>query len=308
MPIRTRKYGQFRYGGADDGMTAMWNGQFGRSVLRQQWLRYVILAMSFTCVGFCGATEREQSRGGDSGGLKVAQSGGGATPNIGRVPEKIRATTFDGVPLDEPIHIELRGVRLSVPAGCLWPWPTHSMRKRVNEGKELAFDFWMPDRRCPSVGPISYTGYRPLESGRHSVGPDAHIVKVRTLMPVTLSEQGYVSPDRAFQNRISLFGPSTFSFHEEPFGLVRFWQHDWPHPSPQPFTDYRHREGTDPQILLKCTPPHAKPPFPSCDGRVHFAKDNLGFFLHFSRDRLTEWQEIVTAVRDLFVSWRDIPK
>lgn len=264
------------------------------------------LFLVLVCKGLCEAGAQETGSTARLGPLVLAQ-------RIEKMPSwtsqlrEIRTTTDQGVPLDELIHFRLRGYRLRVPAGYLWPWPLQSMRNRINELNEIAFEFWMPDRRYPTINPISIVGFRPREQARGEPVPDAHIVRVRSLMPIKADDQGYISPERAFHNFTKRFGVSSYSFLEEPFGLVRFWQHDWPYPHQPPFIDYRHREGSSLHVLLKCAPPHLKLPFPGCEGRVHFTSEGLGFFVHFSRDRLHEWREITTAVRDLFNSWKVAP-
>jgi hypothetical protein len=215
-----------------------------------------------------------------------------------------RVTTDSGIPLDEPIQIRVRDVLLRVPAGYLWPWPDRSLRDRVNEWKALAFDFWMPDRRYLEINNLSLLSYRPKERGRDEPLPDAYVVEVTTLAPAKLEEPDYISPEKRFKNVTSGSDISSYSFQEEPFGLVRFWRNDWPYPKLEPFVDYRHRQGADPQVLLRCTPPREKVPNPSCMGEIHFVAEELGFFVRFSRDRLPEWRGIVDAVRDLFRSWK----
>src|SRR5262245_58680524 len=61
--------------------------------------------------------------------------------------DQIRTTTYDGIPLDEPIQIRFGRGLLRIPAGYLAPWPKLGARNRVNEASRLAFNFWMPSRR-----------------------------------------------------------------------------------------------------------------------------------------------------------------
>jgi hypothetical protein len=126
------------------------------------------------------------------------------------------------------------------------------------------------------------------------------------LKPTKLDEAGYISPEQGFRNLTSIGNAtiSSYSFQDEAFGLVRFWRRD--HPLP-PFIDYRHKNGTDPQALIKCTPPHRTSPNPLCSGRFHFVADDLAFFVSFPREELSHWHDIVSAVRDLFTSWQSRP-
>jgi hypothetical protein len=219
---------------------------------------------------------------------------------------QLRSMTDTGVPLDEPILVRLRDVPLRVPAAYLWPWPSQAMRNRVNDLQEIGFSFWMPERRHLETNPLSLLSFRPKEPGRDEPSPDAYVVEVRQLQPVKLDEPGYISPEQRFRNLTSISGLSSYSFEEEPFGLVRFWRHDWPHKQPESFLNYRNVEASDPQIELRCTPVHRTTAVnPLCDGTVHFATDGLGFYVRFSIRDLPRWREIAFAVRDLFKSWKD---
>jgi hypothetical protein len=219
----------------------------------------------------------------------------------------VQTRTSEGVPLDEPILIRLKGMLLRIPAGYLWPWPTQRMRNRVNDTKDLDFDFWMPDRRYPTRQSSSYVGVRPKERGRGEPPPDAYVVWVRQLQPIGLDEPGYISPEKGFRNLTSLAGIASYSFKEEEFGLVQFWRHHQPNPLLDSALQYRHPEGSDPQVLLHCTPPHETPPFPGCNGTIHLVAGDLAFFIHFPRSDLPHWREIVLAVSDLFKSWQAGP-
>jgi hypothetical protein len=224
---------------------------------------------------------------------------------------QVMTVTNDGVALNERILIRARGVSLRVPAGYLSPWPTKNMRNRMNEQKGIAFNFWMPDRRYVEIYPFSIVGFRPRERGRAQPGPDAYVVKVISLASIKADDPDYLSPEKAFKNTTSIPGISSYSFQQEDFGLMRFWRHDGPPPQPQALVRYRHMEGTDPQVLLRCrAPPREKPgvlPYPSCDGSVHFLADDLGFYLQFDRMNLPQWHAIVNAVRDLYMSWKAAP-
>ena len=217
-----------------------------------------------------------------------------------------KRTTTDGVlPFDEPVSIKVKGVQLHVPAAYIFPWPHYQVRNKANEWKYLDIEFWMPDRRYLEISPLSNVESRPTEPGREKPGPDAYLVRVRGLRPTKLDEPGYISPEQKFRNVTSL-GSTTiesFSFQDEPFGLVRFWQRDWPYPTPPAFITYRHKDGTDPQAIIKCTPPSRPTPQPSCDGYIHFVADELAFFFYFPREELPHWHDIVLAVHDFYRTW-----
>jgi hypothetical protein len=216
-----------------------------------------------------------------------------------------RVTTSLGIPFDEIIQIRLNGILLRIPAGYLWP--DREARGRVNDKSDLGFKFWMPDRRHVEVHPYLAI-FRPEEPGRDYPRSSTYVVYVNSLRPVLQGGTGYLTPERKFKNFTSISGNESLSFEEESFGLVRFWRRDWPHPRPEPFTNYRHVSGTDPQILFRCTPPHQLryTPNPSCSGEVYYAQDHLGFFVYFPRDEVSHWREIVSSVRDLFNAWKSV--
>lgn len=221
--------------------------------------------------------------------------------------EEIARTTFDGVPLDEPILVNVGGVQLRVPAGYLVQWPNQKMRNRMNNySNGIRISFWMPERRYVEVNALSYSGSSPKEPGR-SLPPssDIHTVSV-TIEPRKLDESDDRSPVKQFHNLTSYPGPSSYSLKEEPFGLVRFWQHDWPYPKPEAFVNYRHVEGSDPQILFQCTPPNKfpMPQYPLCEGIGYFAADEISFRILFEPKALPRWRENVFAMRELFNAWK----
>jgi hypothetical protein len=192
---------------------------------------------------------------------------------------------------------------LRIPAGYLVPWPAEIMRNRVNTKPAIYIRFWMPEKRYLEINPLSSASFRPKEPGRAKPSSNDYVVWVNELRPLSVDQLGYLSPEKQFQNLTSVAGVSSFSFQEENFGLVRFWRHDWPYSHPEPFTNYRHREGSDPLILLRCTPSYQDALNPLCDGYVYFRGDQLSFYIIFSRTDLPRWRESSLAVRDLFKVW-----
>jgi hypothetical protein len=213
--------------------------------------------------------------------------------------------------LDEIVTVKVNGVLLNVPWGYLQGWPLQQPRRQVIEWKEMGFTFWMPDRRYTRFNPNSYPGaYRPPEPGRSEPGPDAYVVGVSNLRRSKLDDPGYVSPEQAFRNSTSS-PPSvgSYFFQDEPFGLVRYGVQDWPYISPALSTEYRHKEGTDPQVLMRCRLPDQSPSTSTlwCRARVHFVADDLAFNVAFPREKLSRWRDVVLAVRDLYGAWKSSP-
>lgn len=233
----------------------------------------------------------------------------------GTPPRKPRAarlleprTTTDGVlPLDEPVTIKLNDILLRVPAAYLSPWPQQKVRNRINNTKSLRFEFWMPDKRHLEISPLSNAAFRPLEPGRGEPAKDAYIVRVWDLRPIKLDEPGYISPEQAFRNELESrqLAGAQFSFHEEEFGLTRFWPSN--RPDSNFAVEYRHKEGGDPQILLDCAVPDRWRVYPACSGRVHFAADDLAFFVVFPSEEVSHWHDVVLTARDLYRSWKVSP-
>ena len=165
----------------------------------------------------------------------------------------------------------------------------------------------MPDKRHLEISPLSNAAFRPLEPGRGEPAKDAYIVRVWDLQPIKLDERGYISPEQGYQNRTSTPYPrnSKYSFQDEPFGLIRFWLQD--QPDSKFAIEYRHKVGTDPQMLLDCVVPDRWRVYPGCSGRVHFVADDLAFFVVFPREEVSHWHDVVLAVRDLCRSWKTSP-
>ena len=213
----------------------------------------------------------------------------------------VRTTTDDGVPLDELIDVQVRNVRLRIPAGYLAPWPTQAMRGKLNAVESLNINLWMPARRYPEIDPLLLKYQRrPKEAGRTEPPPYAGVIQIRGLQPVIRGESGYISPDVLFQRMTSLAGIAAYSFEAQEFGLDRFWQNNPKRPSL--YTLYR-RQGADPQALVRCTPDAAAVPERLCLAEVFFAASGLGFYAQFPRYNLPDWLTIVRSVRDLFDSW-----
>jgi hypothetical protein len=213
--------------------------------------------------------------------------------------------------LDELVTVKVKGVLLNVPWGYVQDWPLPQLRRQVIEWKEMGFYFWMPDRRYIRFNPNSYPGaYRPPEPGRAEPGPDAYIVVVSHLRQTKLDDPGYRSPEQGFRNSTSS-PPSvgSYFFKDEPFGLVRYGIQDWPYISLASSTEYRHKEGTDPQVLMSCKLPDQSPTTSTlwCYTEVHFVADDLAFNVEFPREKLSRWHDVVLAVRDLYGLWKSSP-
>jgi hypothetical protein len=227
--------------------------------------------------------------------LAAGREGARSQQKDGAARTETRQTkTHSGIPLDEPISIEVRGVLFRVPAGYLDPWPTGLAQGVTNKRERLSVAFWMPDKR---------PWFRPREPGRALPRPDEYIVDLTVPRPFLADDAGDLSPIQRYKNLIKVVGAQTgeaaVSF-EKQHGLLRFWHTK----DRNPFTYYRHLEGTHPQLLLRCTPPEQALPNPVCDGYVHFESDGLGFYVVFSRDNLARWREIVTTARELLLTWR----
>jgi len=214
--------------------------------------------------------------------------------------EVITDSTREGIPLDELIRIRIGDTQLRVPAGFIAPWPKSKMRNVLNDWQGISFNFWMPERRYVEINDLSLTNFRPKESGRDPSSGVPFVVKVRPLRPMKPTELGTLSPELRFKNLTSWPSQASYSFKEESFGLVHFWRND----GPEAFIFYKHIDGTDPQILLKCTPFSRTPANPLCDGVVYSAAEELSLNVYFSRGDVGRWRESVEAAIDLFKSWK----
>jgi hypothetical protein len=215
-----------------------------------------------------------------------------ATDTRGRTP------TFRGVPLSEPITIEAQGRLFRLPLGYLETWPYREGVGQVIRRSNLAFAFWMPSRRYPEVEAASNPGFRPREASRQAPAAGDSVVKVRLVQFEASKHPRYISPRRKFENYTSILGKDKFEFRER-FGLLEFWMPA----GPNAFINYREIDGTQPAVLLDCTKPGDAIPIPLCSGDVHFAQDDLAFFILFSREDIRRWREIVMTARELILSW-----
>lgn len=274
---------------------------FSAYYVRKYWMRLAITSVIVVTSLGCLATSAQIQPANDQP-AQARESGEG---KFKRPLRRTPRTTTDGVlPLNEAVSLRMNGFILSVPAAYLSPWPGKQVRGRINEITSLSFEFWMPDRRYLEISPLSNASFRPQEPGRAEPAQNAYIVRVWNLRPTVLTEPGYVSPERAFQNQKAARQPpgSQFSFHLEDFGLLRFWAND--EPIPDISFGYRNKDGDDPQILLNCKKSNRYRVFPSCSGRVHFVADGVGFFVVFPNTEIARWREIVDAAVDLFKSWK----
>jgi len=119
------------------------------------------------------------------------------------------------------------------------------------------------------------------------------------LRDVDADDPDYLSPNKRFKNTTSHPGIDSYSFAEEPFGLVRFW-----HEGPTAFTEYTVLGASERQVLIRCCPSENRLPFPSCQGKIYVTEERLGFYIQFPRERLPQWREIQLAIRELVQSWR----
>jgi hypothetical protein len=222
--------------------------------------------------------------------------------------QDIRHSTHSGIPFDERISVRLRETVLDIPAGYFAPWPKLTSRGLLNSTKSIGFNFWMPTKRYVEIDDMSIASFHPREKGRAAPAEGQSIVRVSNLQLLTPDELGVRSPETGFRN---LTGSNYAGYaSREEFGLLRFWEGGRdPSLPPEAFLNYRHRDGSDPQILLRCTPPDRLYPLGRkvtgiCDGYVYFAADQLSFYIMLSGEDLPRWSETVHAARDLFRSWR----
>lgn len=218
--------------------------------------------------------------------------------------EERRTHTPTGVPLDQPIAIEVEGQRYSIPAGYLEIWPKPEHLRRVSQFRFLAFAFWMPDRRFPEVEPIYTPSFRPREPGRSNPGADEYLVKVALVRFDVSKRPRLLTPRQQFENH-TRSGLDGFELRER-FGLLEF-RRKGEEDGETTFINYRELEGEQPTLKLQCTSLQSPAPNPSCAGEVYFRDLDMQFGIHFSRNDIERWRENVTAARDLIVRWRQRP-
>ncbi len=210
-----------------------------------------------------------------------------------------------GVAPDEPIAIRSNGVLFKVPAAYLEFWPTKKMVGRLNEAdsskkRDGGFNviFWVNDK---SPYPFKWwpprLEYRAIGEG----DKEATIFNVVVHNLRFQEEAVYISPSKRFQNwRRSSGGPGN-EHHERRHGLTFFRFSKWPGLSGQ---GYKELEGSQPRLTLRCLD-KGGPAASNCDGHVHYSDIDLAFYMRFPQLALPRWKEIVAAVRELALEWRE---
>jgi hypothetical protein len=210
-------------------------------------------------------------------------------------------TTREGTPPAEFVNIRFGDVLLRVPVGFAGDSP--EARKWRAERPRLGFSFWMPDRRRPEQPFQVHHPFRPQEVGRPRPPHDAHIVGVHELRPADRADPKYVSPEQMHRNRTSYPGPSSYSEEMEAFGLIRFWRHDLPVGEREASMSFRTADGADPAGLFSCTAWH-RPEIARCRAEVHYGTEKIHAKFDFAREYLPQWRAIVTAIFEMYVSWK----
>lgn len=228
----------------------------------------------------------------------MAPSGAEEVRRLG-LSEVITDSTRDGIPLDEPIRARVGGVLFQMPAGFLAPWPSLKMRKVINTWQGIGFNFWMPERRYVEIDEFSLFGFRPTEPGRdYDPASNPFVVKVRGIRSIKPAELGTLSPETRFRNLTS-WASASYSF-EDKFGLVRFWRNN----GPEAFFNYKHVDGSDPQVIARCTVVKQVPPGPFCQLIVYSVADELHLYVDLAHRDLPRWRESILAAIDLYKSWK----
>lgn len=211
--------------------------------------------------------------------------------------------TYDGIPLDSKIEVEVSGHRLILPAGYFAYWSqagTPEMRERKLE--KLVIHFWMPGKAYPGFDSGSVVDFRPRYKGQDS-DPSTYIVEA-VIDFHKRDEAGYVSPLKRSEDKMAFL----HTLHKKPwyfettsFGLEHLWIEG---SGEQDDLYYRTPHAQDPQAYFKCLSPASKLPNPGCEGYIHFVDDGLSIYVEFPPDVLGQWQSIVLAVRDFVDSWQ----
>lgn len=230
-------------------------------------------------------------------GAAVGQGSGKSDDDLAKEIAADQRISKTGVKFGEPILIQVGDAVFRVPAVYLPLWPTPDMVGKINYrngSTELppgfGFEFRMPSRR-----PIETKVLPPPPV------PGQFFVWVSFVLLVKPNDPGYLFPERQFANSRSVDGGPDDRY-EEKFGLqeVIFGRER----KDIALLHYRNVPGRQPQFWLRCTPPRDPAPNPWCDGTVYFESDELTFRIAFARHHVAEWEEIMKAVRDLVVSWR----
>jgi hypothetical protein len=215
-----------------------------------------------------------------------------------------------GIPLAQEYFVPSRGIWFKVPFGYLDPWPSalaESLIRKYQPGvtvlefpekTSVSVAFWMPSLRWPEHDRSSVPSFRPCEQGRPVPASSEFIVEARISWPwIADGLESFVTPAVRTSNAIPYL---KLLRDGEKHGLVRFRNS----PANTRLTYSNLERDPNLQILIDCSPDVDPPPNPSCTGNVWFPKEKLGLWVHFSKQNLGAWKDIVAATRKLAYQWR----
>ena len=255
----------------------------------------------------------------------VSKIGIAATPFIAphkRAPCKWEGYNCveDGVFMDEIIRYKVKGVLLNVPAIYMSHWPSITQVGRLNDldkesiGKypgysdvspALYISFWMPRVRPDEMKSDAFIIPDLMKKQRKILqqgiepAPDEYPVEVLNAAFLQPNDPDITLPDQRYKNRAETLSGSKDRF-EHVFGLHRvFWEKEWASSE-----QYHNLPDSNIQFLASCSSDKEPAINPLCQANVYFNQEQLSFLVRFPKSKLSEWPSIVTAIRDLIVSWR----
>lgn len=223
---------------------------------------------------------------------------------------QIVTETWYGAPLEREYYLNPRGVWLKLPFGHFNPWPSRDaerlLRQRTPQNPQVpglkqatgvSFAFWMPSLRWPERDRFSVPSFRPCEDGRQ-ISDVEFVVEAEIEWPwlPNPEKHGFITPETRYENGVRHLG---LRVDKKEFGLTRLIQ-----PATISPIFYHTEPGAMTQLSLRCSSDADAVPNPSCDGNVWWPEEKLGLWIHFSKQDLPKWQEIIVAARELAYRWR----
>ena len=198
--------------------------------------------------------------------------------------------------IDINIIVDHRSGHFRVPVGYLHPY-VKSLTKpyAVPTAPGIGFIFWWP-----SLHPVIPRSEPPFVNYPPPILSDTGI-QVKTLSYVAQDASDYITPEnqyKNFQKNVSTLG--TQEYFETDFDLQKYRF--------RPRTGgstiyYASIDNSKIQVLLTCRPEDEKWLNPGCRGDVFFVEDRLKFFISMQRGSISNWKDIVLAVRDFAACW-----
>ena len=223
----------------------------------------------------------------------------------------------DGIFMDEVLSFKIKGVFYKIPViywstwasitqiGKLTDFDDSFAKNKIIRNYGINIQFWMPRVRPDEMKSDAFIIPDLMKKQRKILqqgiepAPDEYPVEVLNAAFLQPNDPDITLPDQRYKNRAETLSGSKDRF-EHVFGLHRvFWEKEWASSE-----QYHNLPDSNIQFLASCSSDKEPAINPLCQANVYFNQEQLSFLVRFPKSKLSEWHSIVTAIRDLMVSWR----